>query len=958
MKTFFKILAVILVILALLVVILPYAFKGKIIELAKQEINNQVVARVDFQEMDFGLVRSFPDFRLTITNLSVVGQGEFEGDTLASIPEIKVVFNLIDVLKGNFEVNKIALIQPKLLVWTKADGKANYDIALPETAGEQTTATADSGEEDISIRLKKFSIVDGSLTYRDDEMQLLVNIAGLNHTLSGDLSASRTTLFTQTSVADMVVIMEETTYLNHAAIRYQANLDADLANSIYTFGKNELTVNNLKLNFDGSVSMFTEGINLVLTYNAPSTNFKELLSLIPASYLKDYQGLETTGSFKLNGAVKGLYTDESYPAFSLNLEVQNATVKYPDLPGKITDIQVNTSITSPGGTLDATVVDIQKMHMELGKNPIDVQLKLITPISDPNLDCTIKGRMDLATVKDYYPMDSTDQMKGTIVADITLKGKLSSIEKEAYDQFLAMGSIVVQNMEYSSSALKNPVEITQAQCNFSPQYIDLVSFSMKTGQSDMQANGKITDYLAWYLKNETLNGTLMVKSDYFNMDDIMDTSDSTDEMADTTPSGEPADQVAQADTSAVVPQVPANIRFVMGSTFKQLIYDSLDMTNVSGKLIIADKAIQLNDLRMQVSGGTMQVNGSYTTPSPKMAESSLNMKLNNLDIPTAYKQFAMFRTYLPLAKKATGKCNASLDFTTALDAQLMPIYPTLNGTGWMSSNQIRIENLNTLEKAAQLLHYDQLSNLTLEKVLVEFKFVEGKLIVDPFDIKSQGMKATIQGWTALDGTIGYNMQTEIPRAKLGSDANQLIDNLVGEANKLGANFSVSDNLPFNLTIGGTMDNPTVSMAPGTGSGTATPKETVKEVVNQEIDKVKEEVSEKAKQLIEDADARAKQLIADAEKQADDLRKSAQKAKQDLKAEAKKQGDQLIAEGKKNGALGEMAAKKAAAKLDEEAENQGNKLIGEADNQANDIMNKAKITATKIREDAQKEADKL
>ncbi len=958
MKTFFKILAVILVILALAVVILPYVFKGKIIELAKQEINNQVVARVDFQEMDFGLVRSFPDFRLTITNLSVVGQDAFDGDTLASIPEIKVVFNLIDVLKGNFEVNKIALIRPKLLVWTNADGKANYDIAISDETTEQPVANTDSEEEDISIRLKKFSIVDGELTYRDDEMQLLVNMIGLNHTLSGDLSASRTTLFTQTSVADMVVNMENTTYLHHAAIRYQANLDADLANSIYTFGKNELTVNNLKLNFDGSVSMVNDGINLVLTYNAPSTNFKELLSLIPANYLKDYPGLATTGTFKLEGAVKGLYTEESYPAFSMNLEVQNASVKYPDLPGKIANIQVNAAVTSPGGTLDATILDIQKMHMELGKNPIDVQLNLTTPISDPNLDCTIKGRMDLATVKDFYPMDSTDQMKGTFVADITLKGKLSSIENEDYNQFLAMGSIVVQNMEYSSPALKNPVEITQTQCNFSPQYIDLVSFAMKTGQSDLQASGKLTDYLAWYLKNETLNGTLMVKSDYFNMDDIMDTSDSGEEMTDTTPSGETNTPTAPADTSAVVPQVPANIHFVMGSTFKQLIYDSLDMTNVSGKLIIADKAIQLNDLRMQVSGGTMQVNGSYATPSPKMAESSLNMKLNNLDIPTAYEQFAMFRTYLPLAKKATGKCNASLDFTTGLDAQLMPIYSTLNGTGWMSSNQIRIENLNTLEQAAQLLHYDKLSNLTLEKVLVEFKFVEGKLMVDPFDIKSQGMKATIQGWTALDGTIGYSMQTEIPRAKLGSDANQLIDNLVGEANKLGANFSVSDNLPFHLTIGGTMDSPTVSVTPGTGSGTATPKETVKEVVNQEIDKVKEDVTEKAKQLIEDADAQAKKIIADAEKQAADLRKSAQKAKQDLKAEAKKQGDQLIAEGKKNGALGEMAAKKAAAKLDEEAENQGNKLIGEANNQANDIVNKAKITAAKIREDAQKEADKL
>ena len=958
MKTFFKILGIILVILALAAVILPYAFKDKIIELAKQEINNQVDAKIDFQDMDFGLIRSFPDFRLSITKLSVIGKNEFKDDTLAFIPEIRVVFNLMDVLRGNFEVSKIKLIKPQMLIWVKSDGKANYDIALSDESVVKSPAEATSTDEnDLSIRLKKFSIEDGILIYRDDEMQLLMKLVGLNHTLSGDLSASRTTLFTQTSIIDLTVKMEEATYLNHASIRYQANFDADLANNIYSFGKNELSVNNLKLNFDGSVSLMNEGTNVVLSYNTPSTTFKELLSLVPSAYLKDYKGLETSGTFALNGAVKGLLTETSYPAFSLNLEVQNATVKYPELPGKITNIGLKTAISNPGGSLDLTVIDVQKMHLEMGKNPIDILLKLSTPFSDPNIDCNIKGRLELASVKDYYPIDSTDQLKGTVVADITLKGKLSSIEKEEYDQFLAMGSIVVQNMEYNSPDLKNPLEIAQAQLNFSPQYIDLVSFSMKTGKSDLQASGKLTDYLAYYLRDETLRGTLLVKSTYFNMDDLMDTSSAEDDVAASNPT---TTEIAAStpDTTARVTEIPGNINFVLGSSFKQLIYDKLDMSQVNGKLIISEKILNLQSLRMEVSGGTMEVNGSYKALTPVMAETALNLKLNNLDIPTAYKQFALFRTYLPLAEKATGKFNASLDFTTGLDAEMMPVYESLNGTGSMSSNQIRVENLNTLEKAAQLLHYDELSNLTLEKVLVEFKFVNGKLVVDPFDIKTQGIKGTLQGWTALDGSIGYSMQVDLPRKKLGSDANTLIDNLVGEANKLGANFSVSDNIPFELAIGGTLENPTVSVAPGVGSGKETVKETTKEVINQEIDKVKEEAGVEAKKLIEDADAQAKKLIADAEKQADDLRKNAEKAKQDLKAEAKKQGDQLIVEGKKNGTLGEMAAKKAVAKLDEEAEKQGNDLISEADKQAKAIVNTAKTSADKIKADAQSQADKL
>jgi len=461
MKTFFKILAILLVILALAVVILPYVFKDKITSLAKQEINKQVVAQVDFTELNFSLIRSFPNFRLSIENLSVVGKNEFQGDTLAFIPGTHLIFNIIDIFRGNYIISKISLIEPRISIWTKSDGKANYDIMMPDSIGTVPQEVPD-GSNNFSIHLKKFSIVDGQFTYLDDESKIYMTMKEINHTLHGDLGASRTTIFTQTSCADLMLQYEESTYLNHVSLRYESSLDADLDNGIYTFGKNELTINKLKLNFEGSVSMMKEGINLVLTYNAPSTAFKELLSLVPATYLKDYEGLETTGMFSLNGDIKGIYTDESYPSFTLNLAVQNGTVKYPDLPGKITNIGIKSSVTSPGGVLDHVMIDVQNMHLEMGNNPLDMKIKLSTPISDPEIDFTLKAQMDLATVKDYYPINNTDLLKGTIVADIALKGKLSAIENEQYEQFLAMGSLVLQNMEYSSPSFKNPVVILLA----------------------------------------------------------------------------------------------------------------------------------------------------------------------------------------------------------------------------------------------------------------------------------------------------------------------------------------------------------------------------------------------------------------------------------------------------------------------------------------------------------------
>ena len=84
MKSWIKWLLGALFVLLLVVIALPFFFKDKIISLVKEEINKNVVnAKVDFGDIDFTLIKSFPDFRLGINNILVDGKGTFENIKLA-----------------------------------------------------------------------------------------------------------------------------------------------------------------------------------------------------------------------------------------------------------------------------------------------------------------------------------------------------------------------------------------------------------------------------------------------------------------------------------------------------------------------------------------------------------------------------------------------------------------------------------------------------------------------------------------------------------------------------------------------------------------------------------------------------------------------------------------------------------------------------------------------------------
>jgi hypothetical protein len=774
-----------------------------------------------------------------------------------------------------------------------------------------------------------------------------IEIVGLNHSLKGDFSADKTTLQIKTNMQSLSMVYDGIKYLNKVVVDYKAGIEADLKNGIYTFEKNDLMMNRLNVKFDGSVSFIQDDMNLVLTFNAPKTEFKNLLSLVPAVYSKDFEKIETSGKFSLNGHVKGIYNENSLPAFNVELLVDNAMFKYPDLPKAVTDIYINTKVSNTGGDADKTLVDISRIKMKLGDNPMDISVLIKTPVSDPDIAAKFKGSLDLATVKDFFPLEKGEKLQGSIVADITLGGKMSAIEQEKYDDFTAIGSLLVKGMEYESPAMNEVMEIGVAQLNFSPQYLDLVSFKSKIGKNDFNAKGKIMNYLNYAFKDDVLKGNLNTSSTYFDISALM-----LDDEMEETPS-----ESSNDTTSLSVIEIPDKIEFTMQTSFNKLIYDGLEMDNVNGHIEIKDQTVSLQSFSMNLLEGEMNVKGKYSTKIQETPEVDFDLSMKNLDIQKSYQAFSIMKTYFPLAAKTSGSFSSNMKFQSKLDKEMMPDYVSMTGGGQLSTSKISVKGLNTLQKLADLIKVDQLKKMDIDKILLEFEFVDGKIITKPFDFKTGNISAKLGGWTAFDQTIDYALDMDIPRSAIGVDANNTVNSILEKANINGESFK---SIPLTVSILGNLSNP--KLKAGFNDMGKEIKEEVKEIVKEEIKKKKEELSkeaqEQAKKIIDDADKKAQQLIGEAEKQAANIRKEAQNGAKQIRDEAEKQAKNLEAEGKKNGMLAEIAAKKAAKKVRSEADKQANNLTSKADKQATSVVDNAKKQAAQIKKRAQEEADKV
>jgi hypothetical protein len=873
-------------------IILPFLFKDKIIEMAKAEINKNVNATVGFGDFDLSLITSFPDFRFAINDVTVVGKDKFAGDTLASIPALKLDLDLMSVIKGEqYTINSIELERPRIMVKVLADGSANYDIAKADTA-----AAAPGAEQPTSFRmsLKNLEIDNAYIVYDDAAMGVKTVLDDFTHELSGDFTQDVFDMETMTTIERFTCEYGGMSYLSDVKTSVKADLNMDMISSKYTFKENEISLNDLAFVINGFFAMPGEDYNMDLTFKAKQSEFKSFLSLIPGAYTADFADVKSSGTLAFDGFAKGLYSErqKKSPAFGLNFQVKDGSFQYPSVPKAVTAINIDCKIDNPSGVPDDTKIDVNKFHMDFGGNPIDAVLHVATPESDASIDGWVKGRVDLTTMKDMMPLDKEDQLSGIVDADVKMKGRMSQIEQEKYDEFQCSGKLDVTNMNYKAKTDAYATSISALSLLFSPQFVELTKMDGMLGKNDIHADGRIDNLMTYLFKDSLLTGRFNFRSSVMDLNEF-----AGEETAGTTPAAE--------DTAAMtIIEVPSNIDFVLNSTITKLIYDNITMDNVAGTVTVRNSMVDLSNLKMNLMGGNMVVNGYYSTQNPMVPKVNFDMAITNFDIQQTFKTFNTVQQLAPVAQYTTGKFTSSLKYESDLGADMMPKFETMNGSGTLSTSAVVVDGFPALKKLDEALKMNKFSKVTLQDIkMVSFKIENGRVTTEPFEFTAGKATGKIGGSTGVDKTINYVMDVSIPRTEFGP-ANTALNGLVAGVQSKGIPFQLGEMVNVSALFGGTVTDPTVKVNLKEAGGNLMDnlKDQVIDVVTQKVDSIKDVA-------VNTACIEAQKQLDDAKAKAATAKTAAYKAADDVKAAAYVEAEK-VEKSFKNPL--EKAAKKAAA----------------------------------------------
>ena len=954
-----------LVILIALILI-PILFKSQIIQLIKDEANASLNATLDFGDADLTLITTFPNLTLSIDNISVKGKGEFEDVYLAQIKNTRLKLDLWQTLFGSqYQVDEIYLTEPIFNILVLENGHANYDIAITDS-----TATPETAEPSpFKFALEHYQIEKGDITYDDRYYATFIHLANLEHEGNVEIDDVIYTLKTKTKSQGLTFAYDGFDYLSKSNADIKCDLELAMPENEMkiTFKENDATLNALKLHFDGSMLMKDDFMDFNFTFKTLDQTFKSLLSIVPGAFTEDFNSIKTDGEIDLFGSLNGKYSETEMPGFNLTTKISNAWLQYPDLPSKLEKINLDLNIAREAGPdLDNLVIDLKSLSLKFMENKLDASLYMTNPMTDPNIKSSLATYVDLSHLKKVIPVAEGENYSGIVTSDISLKGRLSSIEKEEYEKFDAIGQLKVEAMNYSSPSLNYALAIEQMLFEFSPAALNLVTFDSKIGNSDLHADGVLSNYMAYFLKDDILDGQLNVSSNYIDLDQLMYTDETS------TASSPQSSTVVSDSVPAEVFQIPNNINFSLTTKIKKMLYDSLTINNMAGNIALQDGKASLNGFNMNVFDGTILMNGDYQALNPKRAKIDFAYDIQNLDFQQSFNYFNTVQKYASFAKYCTGKFSTKMNIVAELDENYSPIYENITGLGDFNSSEVKIEDHPMLAKVAEMVKVKSLENQVIQNLKLKFEFKEGKIWMKESPIKMGKINTNISGTTSFTQELDYIWNADIPTEMLGSNVNDIASGLLAQLNeKAGTNVSIPKNLPVKFNIGGTVTKPTLI-----SNLKETANDTKQNLIDQGKEIIKDKLSAEAKKLLEDAQKEADKILAEAKKQADALRAETELAAKKIedealvlhkkaKDESEKQAEQLRKEGyaasqklidDANNPIAKKAAEIAAKKANEETDKKVVALKAKLDKEADNSLDNANKKAATVRSEGNEKAD--
>lgn len=403
----------------LLLFLVPIIFPGKIEGKIKEWINESVDAKIEFSKVKLSFFQHFPTLTLSLHDFTLTGAKPFERDTLMAGKALSFGINLRSLFRSELEVDQFFIDGAKVRVLVDERGNANYAIYKGKATADSSLQQPEGG---TSLQIRGIYFSNCSLYYRDASIPMTIQSARFDYVGRGLLDQEEFDLTSSLHTEALSFEYDGTTYLDRRSI------DADLITGINTyslafrFQKNNVLINQLPVDFTGTLFFVRDGYDIDLSVVSGNTDFANVFSVFPPDYEAWFKDMRFSGKSRVTLDLKGSYrasTGEA-PDMHISCKVKDGSLQYKNAPEPLKNLQLAAAIYLPKLQADSLLIQLDTLSFTLKNEPTKLKLSW-TGIESPKLIASLDSRIDLGLLDQAIGLQTAD-LSGLLSVNATMDG--------------------------------------------------------------------------------------------------------------------------------------------------------------------------------------------------------------------------------------------------------------------------------------------------------------------------------------------------------------------------------------------------------------------------------------------------------------------------------------------------------------------------------------------------------
>ena len=468
------------------------------------------------------------------------------------------------------------------------------------------------------------------------------------------------------------------------------------------------------------------------------------------------QNMDLKGNLNIDINAKGIYDKKNnrVPVTKGLISLKNGFVKSIYYPNPIKNINVQANISDQAGTLEDLKIAITPASLEFEGKPIYVTANLVN-FNNISYDIKAKGELDVAKIYKVFSKKGLD-LEGYIKADLAFKGKQNDVVNGDYAKLQNSGTLKIINIKTTSEFFPKPFVIKEGLFTFNQDKMNFNDFLATYGESDFKMNGYMQNVIDYALSYKSiLKGNFSVQSDYINVDEFMQPAN------ESTIQPKPQDSTVIASPTGII-TIPINLDLQLNATASKINFKELKLENLKGNLNIQNGKLKLDNSGFDIIGCTVKMDAVYASEGTQKAIFGFDVLAKDFDVKRAYTEIRMFREMATAAENAEGIISLDYKVVGNLDANMLPIYPSLTGGGTLSVKKVKMKGFKMFGSVGDKTANEAIKNPDLSKVNIKTTIKNNLITIERFKFKVAGFRPRIEGQTSFDGKLNIKMRLGLP----------------------------------------------------------------------------------------------------------------------------------------------------------------------------------------------------